>query len=349
MDTKVKDGKRTAAVEMLVTFRKAGSKVNRLERRSQEQLEFLTSTGPSDSYVEYKFQLPAGRYNVSVEVTESTTGKIHFAESEYTAPDLTRDFILSDLFIFNLAPEITMRPFPLVGEKVSGQTSTMLFHSEIRANKGDVLTGRAVLFQQIPQAGNEETEKYTSVNQINQVFQLDRGTAAFSGSFDLSNLVAGPYLLEIYLYHNERMVARESRAFKLEWKKLASIYAELDSSIAKMIHVADSSTISDLLGIKDADEKKVAFDKFWEDRETGAEGMTVREYFTRIFEAEDSYTEDVSGYETDRGRTFIRYGTPDSRNEYVKDGETFEAWYYYSWSLKFLFRKTGTRYQLINP
>ena len=349
MFTQLSAGKRIAGVDILVTFRLAGSATNSLARHSTETLEFLSASGQSDSFLEYNFTLKPGRYRVAVEVTESKGGRNHFSESDFSVPDGSRDFICSDLAIFNLAPKLTFKPFPLVGEKIPGETETILFHSEIRASRGDILTGRAVLFQEISRPGPGTSLQYSSVSQVNQIFHLDVGTAAFSGSFEMGNLPAGKYLVEIYLYYNENLVARESRAFDLQWKGLRAIYDDLDAAIRRMKYAAPQREMERLMAITDPVVKKAEFAKYWLNREAGSDGLSIREYYSRIAGADEMYSEDAPGSETDRGKTFIRYGAPDSRNEYTSDHVEYEAWYYDSWNLKFLFRKTGTLYKLMIP
>lgn len=77
------------------------------------------------------------------------------------------------------------------------------------------------------------------------------------------------------------------------------------------------------------------------------------EYFERIAYAEKNFSGGDRGWRSDRGRVFVRHGSPDEIQRYPYEINSFpyEVWFYYRDNLRFIFvdRHGFGQYVLVNP
>ena len=84
-------------------------------------------------------------------------------------------------------------------------------------------------------------------------------------------------------------------------------------------------------------------EEFWKKRDKipyTEENEYMIEYYNRVMEAEAKFSIGyITGWKTDRGRIYIKYGTPDEIEEHLYNVETkpYKVWYYYRINKKFIF------------
>lgn len=105
--------------------------------------------------------------------------------------------------------------------------------------------------------------------------------------------------------------------------------------------------------LMEAENKKIALDNFWLDVAGSSERARtlIKEYFTRVENANEFFTSYIEGWKTDRGLIYLIYGTPNV----VYKNKDYENWIYGEennvMSLNFIFYKvknpiTGNDYSL---
>jgi GWxTD domain-containing protein len=116
---------------------------------------------------------------------------------------------------------------------------------------------------------------------------------------------------------------------------------------ARIEYIASSSELSEYHSY--ADTGKVEFLKrFWAKRDSDPqtpENEGLGEFINRIKYVEDKFsTPFKTGYKTDRGRIYVKYGPPDveERHQFESDYKPYEIWDYYSYGgYKFIFSDMG--------
>lgn len=173
------------------------------------------------------------------------------------------------------------------------------------------------------------------------------------GSFNIKALPSGSYFLRLaILNESNEAVAEQSRKFfvynpdvqreqvvVVETDFEASQYANMsEEEVARMEkHIGVIATDSErrrLRGIRDLDEKRRFMMDFWATRDPNP-NTPINEYqegfYALVQYANDRYTTTFDeGWNTDRGRTLLKYGTPTSIEPHLFDRgfAPYELWEY---------------------
>ncbi|MGA0255791.1 MAG: GWxTD domain-containing protein [Rhodothermales bacterium] len=174
------------------------------------------------------------------------------------------------------------------------------------------------------------------------------------GTFNIRELPSGSYFLRIAILNEDNesiaeqsrkffvynpAVERESQVVSLEESFETSQYARMtEEELDRMAeHVDVISTDAErrrLRSIRDQDERRRFFMQFWTVRDPNP-NTPVNEYqdefYSLIQYANDRYTNSFSeGWQTDRGRTLIRFGTPTAIDPHLFDRgfDPYEIWEY---------------------
>lgn len=174
------------------------------------------------------------------------------------------------------------------------------------------------------------------------------------GSFDVSDLPSGSYFLRIAVLNaNNEAVTEQSRKFFVYNPDVAreqpvvaaeesfetSQYAAMtEEEVERMIeHIGVVMTETErrrVRSIQDLDEKRRFLMEFWQKRDPQP-GTPINEYqdefYSLVQYANDRYTTSMTeGWNTDRGRTLIKYGAPTAVEPHLFDRgfEPYEVWEY---------------------
>ncbi|NNF02858.1 MAG: GWxTD domain-containing protein [Rhodothermales bacterium] len=174
------------------------------------------------------------------------------------------------------------------------------------------------------------------------------------GSFDVSALPSGSYFLRIAVLNaNNEAVTEQSRKFfvynpdvareqpvaRAEESFETSQYAAMtEEEVERMVeHIGVIMTETErrrVRGIQDLDEKRRFLMDFWQKRDpqpTTPINEYQDEFYSLVQYANDRYTTNMTeGWNTDRGRTLIRYGAPTAIEPHLFDRgfEPYEIWEY---------------------
>lgn len=173
------------------------------------------------------------------------------------------------------------------------------------------------------------------------------------GSFDLSALPSGSYFLRIALLNpeNEAMVERSRKFFvynpgieraptigveeAFETSQYATMTEEEVEQMEKHVDIIATSAERRRKGsIQDLDEKRRFLMEFWRKRDpvpATPVNEFQEEFYQRLRYANDRYTGQLNeGWETDRGRTIIKYGPPTAVEPHLFDRgiAAHEIWQY---------------------
>jgi GWxTD domain-containing protein len=132
------------------------------------------------------------------------------------------------------------------------------------------------------------------------------------------------------LMQGDKLISR--REFRNLWIDIPSSLLNIDVALSMMRIIVDDETFNRLRSGNEA-ERIRKFYAFWEERDPEPEreyNPLMVEFYTRVDEAFDRFSSlQVPGYETDQGKTYIRFGSPqDIERRLPSDGPAREIWTY---------------------
>jgi GWxTD domain-containing protein len=188
---------------------------------------------------------------------------------------------------------------------------------------------------------------------------LDAGGAVVSGGVDLNGVPRGEYRLRVTVRSRTGESSREapfvvrtaeapaaavSVGSVADWVSAMS-EAQLDSLVAPLILIAESGEMAVYNKGLSLSAKAQFLTSFWRKRETSTEPGTARrdQFYGRLAEANRQFRESgrsaTPGWRTDRGRIFVKYGTPDDTWKRPERGgqPSLEVWRFTKRNRYFIF------------
>lgn len=175
---------------------------------------------------------------------------------------------------------------------------------------------------------------------------------------ETENFRVGDYVLSVRLETAEGvLVAEANKEFTVRWMGLEGQIQNLDQAISQLRYVARDADVRAMRRVETEDERLRLFRDFWDRRDPtpGTQrNERMEEYYFRVSYANEQYSRLTdSGWNTDRGEVYIRFGEPDmvDRHPFNYGTKPYEIWYYNSHGRQFYFvDDTGMGdYQLLIP
>lgn len=209
------------------------------------------------------------------------------------------------------------------------------------------------------------TEDNTSVLQRLIKFSANENSLSTIANFPLESLKKGTHELHAYLY-NQKMECLDSTFVDFNYyppieKQDINKLIEENSFISN-INTIDSmnfligslepiATLSEKIRInaratafEDLRDRKIFFYNFWEIRNPEAPDVAWQTYYDEVKKVNNNYRTPIKeGYESDRGRMYLKYGAPNTiaKRPNEPDSYPYEIWHYYKVSIynniKFVF------------
>lgn len=170
----------------------------------------------------------------------------------------------------------------------------------------------------------------------------------------LADLSAGDYTLHIEAEAGDRRVMRQL-PFSLSLRGLPRSVVQLDLAIRQVRYIASREEMRRLRDIP-LQRREAVFREFWRRRDPtpGTErNELMEEYYHRVEYANENFSTNRDGWETDRGRILILYADPSDieRHPFEINSKPYEVWYYDHLNRRFVFVDyTGYGdYELVGP
>lgn len=212
-------------------------------------------------------------------------------------------------------------------------------------------TMKAVLFISAEAAPDTISLHRTLVASNNQIIVDDtnRVTIASPGQPLLIHLPAqldfGSYQIRLSLLDASTAQSRQ-RTFFVRWGESNVRLPDLELAVKSLIHVADQSTIEDVL-TRSRKEQEQWLRQFWQSRNptpAQKDNPLQKEYYRRVMTANRQFSSPGAnrpGWKTDRGYVYIVYGPPtdvDRPRPGFGETERYEIWYYRNIQKRFVFQ-----------
>ncbi|MFC2100705.1 GWxTD domain-containing protein [Bacteroidota bacterium] len=228
----------------------------------------------------------------------------------------------------------------------------LLFYTEIYQT--DKIFGQGEKFLISYYIESFETNRYLS-NLIKTKKEESKPVNVLFTKFIISDLPSGNYNLVVEIRDQKNTLVAENKLFfqrsnpdvKLEMKDISTL--DVENTFAGQITNIDTlkDYIKTLVPISSDVEKLYAknlsgkseikplqqyFLNFWLNRDSNDPEKAWKEYLVEVRKADENFSTSIRrGYETDRGRVYLKYGPPNviSDNPHEPSAYPYQIWQYY--------------------
>jgi GWxTD domain-containing protein len=303
------------------------------------------------------FELPPGKYDFTLQLQDSETGKSNQKEGSIVLRDYslqddisTSDILYLDRMVIDADGKLQIRP-KVSGERYEGAELYAYFEVYNVAASDSV----HVVYEIVDEAEN--------VAYLNDYWLKGKGRV-LKNCIDIKeeNLLHGHYMTRIKLACNGQNSVLE-RSFKWSVSGMPDFITDIDEAIEVLKYLASSK---DLKRLKKSENKYKEFVAFWQAYDPipeTSENELRDAYYHRIEISNAKFsTSSRQGWKTDRGWALVKLGEPSevTREPYVQGSlgisfsrlpKAVEIWSYYQYNqqLWFVDEDGFGDYRLVNP
>ena len=300
--------------------------------------------------------VPPGRYAVTVAVEDGASGRALSREIGHRVRDLSGPAVaLSDPLLLSAYSPAGGTSTPIVGSTVSTEMDAFWVGYDLYAPAETALQVTYVVTEQsrvrerpsfgalLGLAPRQAADMGTPVA-VTEALDVEAGRTPAAFRIETEGLQVGDYTLTVRLADAAgETVAEVDKPFAVRWMGLDSQIADLDQAIAQLRYLARPADLRAIRNAPTPEEQRRRFLAFWTERDPTPgtpRNESMEQYYFRVAYANDRYSRfHDSGWSTDRGEVFIRFGEPDYIEEHPFDYGTrpYQIWTYPSIGRRFIF------------
>jgi len=349
-----------------------------------------TSNFEPDFFDQKRFYVPNGIYNIELSIgTDSDTDLTAKASDLITLDFNDRNPMFSTIQLverYSFTDESTnltksgLELIPYLSDTYNSDVDELYFYTELYNLNSSIPNEEEFVIQYfIEEAGTMEIMSEYSR------FQKQESNSAnvIYGDFNIQRLPTGNYNLVIAAIDRENNLVCDKRipfyrvkpGVELSLADIATV--DIQNSFVTMLNNVDTLAyllrsirpISSHMENRFIDKQQKLMEKtqmqqfflnFWKQRNWTNPEVAWKSYNKQVMQVNDIYSTKIKyGFETDRGRVYLQYGTPNTIDGEVmpmhEDGVPFEVWHYYTYKtqrdLFFVFANpdiVGVEYSLVH-
>lgn len=314
--------------------------------------------------------VPPGRYAVTLVLEDGSSGRTFTREvGHHVRPLATAPVTLSDPLLLSRYDPEAGEAEPIVGATVSTEAESFWVSYEIYADAPSDLQVTYVVTEQnrvrerpsfralLGLAPRQQEDLGTPVA-VTEPVEVEAGQTPAVLEIGTESLQVGDYALTVRLETpTGETVAETTKPFSVRWMGLDTQIQNLDEAIAQLRYVAKDSELRAIRRADTPEEKLRLFQAFWAERDPTPgtpRNEDLEVYYYRVAYANERYSRfRDSGWASDRGEVFIRFGEPDDVEVHPFDFGTrpYQIWWYYGQGRRFIFvdETGGGDFQLAYP
>ena len=297
--------------------------------------------------------LAPGRYLVRVTVEDGASGRTATTEQAHTVRPMTGGAaVVSDPLLLRAAPGDPASA-PVVGATVPTDAGSFWASFEVYSGAARDLQVTTVVTER---GGSRERPSFGALLGLTPRRAEDYGVAvttplavgagrtAAAVEVDADSLDVGDYTLTVRLETLQGgLLAETAKPFAVRWTGLEGQIADVDRAIDQLRYVAPSDVLTALRQAPTPQERYRRFLAFWSRRDPSpgtVRNESMEEYYGRVASANSRYSRGrVSGWNTDFGQIYIKFGEPDAveRRGSTYGTRPFQVWRYYGLGRQFIF------------
>jgi len=344
------DNEYLAQYDVTVAIKKAENKkavFSETWRKSVQVGKFDETNSKIIYQVDQKYfdiALVPGDYRLFLEVIDSGTAKGYHNSRSFT---IKQNSIHTDIKLFNPGStgsgEIILGAEPPIVEFNQDQKVSFAFKTPTRDSL--IVTSKLLKVR--------EANSPIIRQKMYRILASD-DIATIEEIIEKKHLKEGSYLIKYRIKYNQQVTNLE-KYFSVVWFDKPVYLNKHDLALRPMIYMLSSEEFEYADGLS-YDELGEWLEEFWNKKDPTPESPLNEikfEYFTRVTEANKKYSQRFSeGWETDRGKALILYGTPSriESNRYVINKKPYEIWYYDTLKIKLTFvdRNKEENYKMVS-
>jgi len=295
----------------------------RQHNRNLYSSEKFLKTQQNQSLYSFDFSITPGTYEIYVELVQENTGLPYILKKMFHCRDMQQKEVVSDIVVYKPGTQT-----PWLSEDIPSDIGQISFSADIICRENGFYTIRAVLYHQDENPYSDAAGKFSSVLQHNKLLQFKGSPQTFEATFDLDENTSGNYLIEIFVYKEDNIVAEANYPFYLVWKQVPEMLNNprpflpflkwLNTSLAEFADTLDDKIL------------KERFLNFWVlqmDENEGYRYAAMEDYYRKVSEIQVLLNNDHA-WNTDAGKYALLLGMPDSIYKSEIKGDSIFTWYY---------------------
>ncbi len=328
-----------ANYEFTVEITNIKSDINE-DKSTQEEI-FVSNIDDTNSFEktilkDFKFEVSPGKYSVRLLITDQDLKKSITQTKEITLKNFWIEKLgISDLIIYVNNDSATGTGKNILTSEPNidvDYNSTLIIDYYIfnsNPEKNIVLNSKIVpeFYQDSPVYEEKET--------ISDTKNLIRKKVILTAD----SIFNGPFVLKINAESDEIKVEKEMK-FSLLWENFPITKVDIEPAIEQMKYVLSDEEY-EKTSLMNRDEKSEFFDNFWSEYDldtTTVENEVMKEYFKRVNYSNQNFTNQMSdGWESDMGKIYLLYGTPDKISKRHNLIPPYETWEYNNINKRYIF------------
>jgi GWxTD domain-containing protein len=312
--------------------------------------DFELTNSRSEYQVDSKIfdaELSTGKYKFKIVLTDAASGNSCKSERDIEIPELDTPLIHGIIKMLSekdsLSAEIILKE----------QLPAVRFNKNMLARIEFLLAEPAeiVIKSELQALGGEATqvirqEMYTVKKQDQHIVSIEL--------IDKKYLPEGKYKL-IYMIVSKNETYQVEKDFQVIWFNKPIYLYDPELAIGPMRYILAKE---DWINVENLSDEKLVnwFDNFWKEKDDEPDtplNEIQLEFYNRVMQADKRFAaESEEGWNTERGKALILYGTPDriDAKPYRTGSKPYEVWYYDSINKKLVFidENDNNSYRLVS-
>ena len=352
-----------AAINLTVIF-KQGESIKNYDKYSVNSPKVSDTTNISGFFMDVqRYSLANGEYQMEITIEDANNkNEKPLKVSETIIIDYPENICFSSIIAledYRPATEVTANTkngydiIPMIMPYYPESISRLTFYAEIYNAKKTLGENEKYLL-------NTYLKTFESNTRIDSYFFTKRmnvkDTEVVINTMDISNLPTGNYYLVLeardrnneIIGYNQFFFQRSNSNYQIDNSALASIdptkvfsgnidnidtIREYIRTLAPISSQIEIEYANNLIKSDDITTMQQYFYSFWSSRNALSPQIEWENYFTQVKRVNASFTAvKLKGYQTDRGRVFLKYGAPDRivQNHNESGAYPYEIWHYYT-------------------
>ncbi len=351
-----------ASLEITMLFKHV-TDIKYFKKYNLNSPEIDDTTGQKPNFIDQqRISIPNGIYNFQLIISDNNSDRETFKHNDIITINYhAEDIIFSGVELVESYKQATGQNIltksgydliPYVSDFYPENINKLIFYAEIYNTNKVIEKNGTFLIRYFIESfqTNKILDGYyrfqkQSANQVNVVF----------GEFSINNLPSGNYNLVIEVRNSKNELLKSKKKFfqrsnpqaNLKSDDISTINIEetfvnkitnidtLQEYIKCLRPIADNIErmfIDNRLSSKKMQYMQNFFYSFWTKRNSSEPEQEWKNYFEQVIFVNKWYhTQIKKGYETDRGRVYLQYGTPNSISEskHEPSAYPYEIWHYY--------------------
>lgn len=356
------NNKYQAAIQVIMLF-KSGEQIVNYDKYELLSPELDDTTNIDFNFLDQqRYSLEQGNYDFELQISDSNSEEEPYVNLQPIVIDFSMEKIsfsgiqLVDTYEKTSEPNILSKAgydlIPYIVNYYPGHVNTLRYYSEIY-NTEKVMGGDSKYLITAYISTIEKDKPYKEYISYKRVDA--KGVNIVFNEFDISNLKSGNYFLTLIALDRDNKLLSKNRIFfqrnnpriqlnveDFENTNIANTFAERITNLDTLKNymlcldpIADEQEKTFIMvnnSTGDVNTLQKFFYRFWHDRNSLEPEKEWQNYLQEVQKVDHAYSTTISrGYETDRGRVYLKYGPPNAISESYNEPATYpyEIWHYY--------------------